>query len=64
MASTRSFRVAYRSTETPPRSRRNRDASARHEPEQYRASDVYPRLIADLYQDLAAFGTERPGRHR
>jgi hypothetical protein len=30
--------------------------------EQYRASDVYPRLVADLFRDLAAFGTERPLR--
>jgi hypothetical protein len=28
--------------------------------EQYRASEVYPRLINDLYLDLARFGTERP----
>lgn len=28
--------------------------------EQYRASVVYPRLVNDLYADLAAFGTERP----
>jgi hypothetical protein len=28
--------------------------------EQYRASHVYPRLIHDLYLDVAAFGTERP----
>ena len=27
--------------------------------EQYRASEVYPRLINDLYLDLARFGTER-----
>jgi hypothetical protein len=29
--------------------------------EQFRASSVYPRLIGDLYADLAAFGTDRPG---
>src|SRR3954451_11121575 len=29
--------------------------------EQYRASEVYPRLVNDLYLDLARFGTERPG---
>jgi hypothetical protein len=28
--------------------------------EQYRASAVYPRLVHDLYLDLAGFGTERP----
>ena len=28
--------------------------------EQYRASEVYPRLINDLYLDLARFGTDRP----
>ena len=28
--------------------------------EQYRASEVYPRLVNDLYLDLARFGTERP----
>jgi hypothetical protein len=27
--------------------------------ELYRASSVYPRLIHDLYLDLAAFGTRR-----
>jgi hypothetical protein len=27
--------------------------------EQYRASEVYPRLINDLYLDLARFGTDR-----
>jgi hypothetical protein len=27
--------------------------------EQYRASAVYPRLVADLFRDLASFGTER-----
>ena len=32
----------------------------RQKAEQYRASAVYPRLIHDLYLDLAAFGTERP----
>jgi hypothetical protein len=28
--------------------------------EQFRASEVYPRLINDLYLDLARFGTDRP----
>ncbi|MFL5895008.1 MAG: hypothetical protein ACJ76Z_07825 [Thermoleophilaceae bacterium] len=28
--------------------------------EQYRASVVFPRLVEDLYLDLAAFGSERP----
>jgi hypothetical protein len=28
--------------------------------EQFRASEVYPRLIHDLVADLAAFGTDRP----
>jgi hypothetical protein len=28
--------------------------------EQFRASAVYPRLVHDLYADLAAFGSERP----
>lgn len=28
--------------------------------EQYRASLVYPRLIEDLYRDLAVFGSDRP----
>jgi hypothetical protein len=32
----------------------------RQKAEQYRASAVYPRLIHDLYLDLATFGTERP----
>jgi hypothetical protein len=32
----------------------------RQKAEQFRASTVYPRLVHDLYQDLAAFGTERP----
>jgi hypothetical protein len=32
----------------------------RQKAEQYRASAVYPRLVHDLYLDLATFGTERP----
>ena len=32
----------------------------RQKAEQYRASAVYPRLVHDLYLDLAAFGTARP----
>jgi hypothetical protein len=31
----------------------------RQKAEQFRASHVWPRLAADLYDDLAAFGTER-----
>jgi hypothetical protein len=38
----------------------------RRKAEAFRASRVYPRLIADLYADLRAFGTERnsPGARR
>jgi hypothetical protein len=31
----------------------------RHKAESFRASRVYPRLVADLFDDLSAFGTER-----
>jgi hypothetical protein len=33
----------------------------RRKAEQFRASRVYPRLVADFLRDLSAYGTERPG---
>jgi len=36
----------------------------RRKAEAFRASHVYPRLVADLLRDLKVFGTERPGARR